>query len=108
MAFALRSGLMTTDAYMVRDKSAMPAVLQGLIFQAVGKGLTWCCWTDKSRTWLLTGDMPLHLSRVRGTPVLDVRLYGEEGQLKDSGSWFLDEEGQWRRGAEPGRPDSAH
>lgn len=100
MAFAFRSGLIAPDAYLIRDKGTMPSVLQALIFQATDKGLAWCSWTDDSQIWLLTGNMQLDLSREHGSPVLNVQLYREDGELKDSDSWFVDKRGDWRRGAD--------
>jgi hypothetical protein len=84
---------------MLRDQRAVPAALQGVIFQAMHKDRAWCAWKDNSRIWLLTCEMLLELSRERGSPVLNVQLYGEDGELKDSDSWALDREGKWRRGA---------
>lgn len=99
VAFALRSGIMTPDAYMLRDQRAVPAVLQGVIFQAMRKNRAWCAWKDNSRIWLLTCEMLLERSREHGSPVLDVQLYSEDGELKDSDSWTVDKEGKWCRGA---------
>ena len=92
---------MAPDAYMIRDQKAMPAPLQGVIFQARRKDLAWCCWKDSSGLWLLTCEMLLDLSREHGSPVLDVQLYGENGELKDNGTWGIDAEGKWRRGGGP-------
>lgn len=78
----------------------MPSVLQGLIFRATRQGLAWCSWADGSQIWLLTGDMQLDQSRERGTPVLNVQLYDEAGELNDTGSWFVDKRGEWRRAAD--------
>lgn len=98
-AFALRSGIMPPDAYMIRDQKAMPAELQGIIFQAMRRERAWCCWKHGSRVWLLTCDMLLDLSRKHGSPALDIQLYGENGELKDSDTWVLEKEGRWHRGA---------
>jgi hypothetical protein len=104
VAFALRSGIMTADAYMLRDQRAVPAVLQSVIFQAMREDRAWCAWKDNARMWLLTCEMRLELSRQRGSPVLDVQLYGEDGELKDSDLWGVDPEGKWRRGADQDSP----
>lgn len=106
VAFALRSGLMPPEAYMVRDPSAMPAVFQAIIFQAVYKDRAWCCWKHDAQLWLLTGDMPLELSREHGAPVLNVQLYGEDGTMKDSGSW-VGRDGTWCRDADQQSPATA-
>jgi hypothetical protein len=99
VAFALRSGIMSSDAYMLRDQRAVPAVLQGVIFQAMRADRAWCAWKDDSRISLLTCEMLLEQSRERGSPVLHVQLYGEDGELKDNACWGVDPEGKWRRDA---------
>ncbi len=104
VAFALRSGLVSPDAHMVRDQRLMPAVLQGVIFRAMRKDYAWCAWKDNSRIRLLTCEMLLDRSRERGSPVLNVHLYGEDGELEDSASWAIDNEGKWCRGAGQGGP----
>lgn len=98
VAFASSSGIVAPDAYLLRDQRAMPSVLQGLIGEAVKEGHAWCCWKDDShRVWLLTGEMSLALSRECGSPVLDVKIYREDGKLKESDCWRVDKEGEWRR-----------
>jgi hypothetical protein len=82
---------------MVRDQRLMPAALQGVIFRAMRKDRAWCAWKDNSRIWLLTCEMLLDPSRERGSPVLNVHLYGEDGELKDSASWAVDNDGKWCR-----------
>jgi len=104
VAFALRSGIMNPDAFMVRDQRAVPAVLQGVIFQAMRNDRAWCAWRDASRISLLTCEMLLEPSRAYGSPVLNVQLYDEDGELKDSDSWVVDREGKWRRGASKDGP----
>ena len=107
VAFALRSGIVNPDGYMLRDQRAVPAALQGVIFQAMRKGRAWCAWKDDSRIWLLTCEMLLERSRERGSPVLNVELYDEVGELKDDACWLVDQEGEWRRGARQDDPATA-
>lgn len=107
VAFALRSGIMNPDAYMIRDQRAVPAVLQRLIFQAMREDRAWCAWKDHSRMWLLTCEMLLEQSRAHGSPVLNVHLYGEDGALQEADSWLVDAEGKWRRGALQDSPAAA-
>jgi hypothetical protein len=98
VAFASSSGVVAPDAYLLRDPRAMSAVLQSLIGEAEKQGHAWCCWADDSRrVWLLTGEMSLALSRECGSPVLDVKIYGEDGKLKESDCWLVDKDGKWRR-----------
>jgi hypothetical protein len=44
--------------------------------------------------------MSLPLSRERGTPVLSINRYGEDGELKDAGAWLVGPDGFWQRCAE--------
>lgn len=97
VAFALRSGIVSPDAHMVRDQRLMPAVLQGIIFRAMRNDRAWCACKDNSRIRLLTCEMLLDPSRERRSPVLNVHLYGEGGDLKDCASWAVNDEGRWRR-----------
>jgi hypothetical protein len=41
--------------------------------------------------------MSLALSRECGSPVLDVKVYREDGKLQDSDCWLADGDGKWRR-----------
>ena len=107
VAFALRSGIVDPDGYLLRDQRAVPAALQGVIFQAMRMDRAWCAWKDNSRVWLLTCEMLLEQSRQRGSPVLNVQLYAEDGELKDDASWLVDPEGEWRRGARQDAPATA-
>lgn len=97
VSFASNSGIVAEGAYLVRDAAALAPVLQRVLAEAARKGHAWCCWTDGSRVWLITGEMSLALSRECGSPVLDVKIYREEGTLMDSDCWLVDKEGQWRR-----------
>jgi hypothetical protein len=44
--------------------------------------------------------MSLPLSRIRGTPVLEVSLHNQDGALKDSDTWTADPQGMWKRSRE--------
>jgi hypothetical protein len=37
------------------------------------------------------------LSAERGAPVLQVSVYGDDGRLRDRGSWMPDQYGKWCR-----------
>lgn len=90
VALASNSGIVGENAYLVRDQSGMPSMLQRLIGEAVQQGRSWCCWADDSRrAWLFTGEMSLALSRERGSPVLDVKVYRENGTLTDDDCWHV-------------------
>jgi hypothetical protein len=70
--------------------------LQKAVKEAAQQGRVWACWATAHETSLFTCEMSLPLSRERGTPVLQVNRYDENGELKDAGSWTTDPEGKWR------------
>jgi hypothetical protein len=87
-------------SFQIRDPSALPEELRRVLTQAIKQGQAWSCWAHRIHTWLFTCDMSLALSRERGTPVLHVSVYGEDGQLQDSGNWLADPRGTWYRCAD--------
>ncbi len=99
-SYVSRARILPDDSYQVRDPSRLPRRLQDLLARAIEQGQVWSCWARGSQLWLFTGDMSLPLSRERGAPVILVRLYGEDAQLKDSGIWRADPLGVWSRCAE--------
>lgn len=85
------------DAREIRDRSELPSKVQRLIIQATNAGQAWSCWTDDYRTWLFIGEMSMPLSRERGSPVLQVKQYMQDGSLTDAASWVADRTSRWRR-----------
>jgi hypothetical protein len=98
-ALVRRGNLVPESAWQIRDPKALPKELKKVASEATKQGRVWSCWALKFHTWLITGDMPLALSRERGTPVLRVDIYDDNG-LKDSGLWTPDRDGKWKRCAE--------
>src|SRR5215469_4320721 len=78
IAYILRAQLLPHDAIRVRTAALVPADLRRLVMQAVKLGRTWSCWTQGCRAWLFTAEMSPELSRERGAPVLEVKLYGND------------------------------
>jgi len=105
VSFASNAGIVGEGSYLVRNPKVMTPLLQRMIAEAAGKGHAWCCWTDDARVWLITGELSLALSRECGSPVLDVRVYREDGALADSDCWLVDQDGKWRRCAVSGGSD---
>jgi len=96
-ALVLRAGLLPKDCYRIRDAKTLPSHLQVIAARATSEGRIWACWATSHDILLFTCEMSLHLSRERGTPVLLVNRYGENGELQDTGSWMADAEGKWQR-----------
>jgi len=91
-----RARLVPQDAYQIRDPGSVPKDLRRIAKLAAVNGRAWSCWTYRIRTWLVTGEMLIPLSRERGAPVLQVDVYDEDGP-KDSGLWMIARDGTWSR-----------
>lgn len=99
-AFISRARILPENAYQIRDARELPAGLQAVVTRSTDQGQVWSCWARGAELWLFTCDMSLPLSRERGTPVLLVRVYGEDAEVKDSGTWRYDPLGTWSRCAD--------
>lgn len=100
VALSANSGIVAEDSYLLRDQAGMPSVLRRIIAEAVQHGHSWCCWAnDSRRAWLFTAELSLALSRECGSPVLDVKIYLEDGKLAGDDCWHVDGEGKWQRRA---------
>ena len=96
-AYISRAGNLPFGAYQLRDPGELPASLRTVLTEAVEQGEVWSCWARGSQLWLFTGHMPLDRSREHGTPVIQLRVYDEDAELKDSGAWRFDPRGTWTR-----------
>ncbi|MGH8141080.1 MAG: hypothetical protein ACREU2_00965 [Steroidobacteraceae bacterium] len=89
--------LVPQDAYMVRERSELTDVLRDRILKAERNGCSWECWSDGKQACLFIAEMSLPLSRERGSPVLLISQYSQDGELKESSHWVTDEQERWRR-----------
>jgi hypothetical protein len=96
-AYITRSDVIPKDSYQIRDPDAVTARLRRILLQAVEDGRVWACWTCDMQQWLFTADVSLPLSRERGTPVLSISRYGENGELQEAGVWLVGPDGLWQR-----------
>ena len=96
-SYVSRGDLIAKDAFQIRATRALSPQLQRVVARATQKGRVWACWADSHHTWLFTCEMSPPLSRERGAPVLQVEVYDEAGELKESGTWVSDQEGKWLR-----------
>jgi hypothetical protein len=96
-ALILRGEIVPQEAYQIRDLGTLPTELQRVVARETEEGRVWSCWAHDSHLWLFTCDMSLPLSRERGAPVLQVTLYGDAGEVRDSGTWTTDPQGKWSR-----------
>jgi hypothetical protein len=51
---------------------------------ALAESAVWLAWCDDGPIWFVTGTISLDLSRERGRPVLQMRVYNREGTLKEA------------------------
>jgi len=96
-SYISQSNVVPTGSYQIHAPSSVPREVRKVLNQAVKEGQTWSCWAHGSHTWLFTCNMSRLLSREHGTPVLQVSLYGDDGGLRDCGTWRPDQHGKWCR-----------
>ena len=99
-SYVSQSDLVPKGSYQIRQAGSVPREVRKALTQAVKAGQTWSCWAHGLHTWLFTCNVLRPLSRERGAPVLQVSLYGEDGELRDRGSWMPDQHGKWCRDAD--------
>ena len=64
---------------------------------ALGESSVWLGWTDAGAMWFVTGTTSLDLSRERGRPVLQLRVYNEEGALDEALTCVQTPANTWER-----------
>jgi hypothetical protein len=96
-SYVSQSDMVSRGSYQIHQPGSIPRELRKVLTQAVKEGRTWSCWAHGLHTWLFTCDVTRALSRERGAPVLQVSVYGDDGALRDRGSWTPDEHGKWCR-----------
>jgi hypothetical protein len=99
-ALILRGPLVPDGSHQIRDVGDLYAVQREVTRRAQSAGRQWQAWAHKDRTWLFTAELLFAASRERGAPVLDVRTYGEDGELKEFSLWTCNALGKWARCAE--------
>ena len=90
------SDLIPDGAFRTRNLGGLSRDLRALVAKAAERGQVWGCWERGSHSWLILGEMSLDLSRERGSPVLRIEVYGDEG-LRETGLWTSDRGGKWSR-----------
>jgi len=98
-SYISQSSVVPKGSYQIRRPGSVPREVRKVLTQALREGQTCSCWAHGLQTWLFTCNMSRPLSRERGAPVLDVSLYGDDGRLRDRGSWVPDQHGKWCRDA---------
>jgi hypothetical protein len=96
-SYISQSELVPKGSYRIRELDSVPREVRKSLVQAVKDGQTWSCRAHGLHIWLFTCNISRPLSRECGAPVLQVRLYGDDGGLRDSGAWMPDQCGKWCR-----------
>jgi len=98
-SYISQSAVVPRGSYQIHQAGSVPREVRKVLTQAVKDGQTWSCWAHGLHTWLFTCNMSQSLSRERGAPVLQVSVYGDDGDLRDRASWMPDQHGKWCRAA---------
>jgi hypothetical protein len=98
-SYISQSEVVPRGAYRIREPDSVPRNMRKPLIQAAKEGQTWSCRAYGLHTWLFTCNMSRPLSRERGAPVLQVSLYGDDGGLRECGTWMPDQNGKWYRSA---------
>jgi hypothetical protein len=97
-SYISQSDVVPRGSYQLHEPNSVPVDVRRVLTHAVKEGRTWSCWAHGSHVWLFTCNMSGLLSRQCGAPVLRVNLYGDNGELRDCGTWMPDQQGKWCRG----------
>jgi hypothetical protein len=96
-SFVLRDGVVPVRAHRVTLPQELTPALQRLSDTRHGAEHVWIAFADCHRIWFFTATPSLELSRERGRPVLEIRLYDELGDLLESACWVYTRDGEWER-----------
>jgi len=73
------------DAIRLTSLSELTIPLRRLArTNALAESAVWLAWTDDGPIWFVTGTLSLELSRERGRPVLQMRVYNRDGALQEA------------------------
>jgi hypothetical protein len=64
---------------------------------ALPESSVWLAWGDAGAMWFVAGTTSLELSRERGRPVLQLRVYNEEGTLDEALTCVQTPANNWER-----------
>lgn len=98
-SYISQSEVVPKGSYQIREPGSVPREARRVLAQALKAGQTWSCRAHGLHIWLFTCSMSRLLSQERGAPVLNVSLYGDDGGLRDCGTWMPDQTGKWCRSA---------
>jgi hypothetical protein len=96
-AFATRVNIVPKNSYRIRDPDALPVILQRVMFNAAQEGRICVCWARGSHSWLFTCETRDPSSPEGQAVVSRVKVYGEDGDLIETGDWTLAADGKWER-----------
>ena len=86
------------DAIRLTSVSELTTPLRQLACtDALAESAVWRAWSDASAIWFVTGTISLELSRERGRPVLQMRVYDREGVLEEEFTCMHTTANVWQR-----------
>ena len=94
-SYAASHELLTCAAYRITRVSELTAPLRRLVCELEVD--SWCAWADAGQIWLFCATASLELSRERRKPVLQIRLYGQRGQLVEASTCVFTSDRGWQR-----------
>ena len=98
-SYISQSEIVPKGSYQICQRDSVPREVRNALTQALKQDRAWSCRAHGLHTWLFTCRVSRPLSRERGAPVLLVSLYGDDGGLRDCGTWMPDSQGKWCRSA---------
>jgi hypothetical protein len=96
-ALVQERGQLPSQVLKVIDRSQLPSTLQKVVFRTQKSGQVWRAWTNADQIWLFVAEMSLELARERGSPVLQVGIFREDGKLHRSQVWVHLKDGTWQQ-----------
>jgi hypothetical protein len=96
-ALITRGNIVPRSSYRIRDPDPLPDTLQQVMFNAAQEGRIWMPWARRLHSWLVTCETPVLLSLERKAVALRVKVYAENGNLMEAGTWAPDTNGKWAR-----------
>lgn len=96
-SYISQSQVVPKGSYPIREPDSVPREVRKSLTRAVKEGQTWACRAHGRHTWLFTCNICAPPSHQSAGPALEVSVYGDDGELQDSGIWMPDEHGKWCR-----------
>ena len=84
-------------AYRVIAMPELSGPLRRLVRLIEREGSVWLAWADGGQMWLIAAEQSLELSRERGRPVLQMRVYDAQGDSQEAVTCVQTRGNLWER-----------